>query len=438
MDVAAVRRKPDPLKHCDQCGERMERKRYNNRLEDLAMFARRVYCGRGCMAAAFAGEPRTLTPAARTLRDRARKLKGLGPCEECGRLVEVDVHHRDGNLEHNELQNLERLCRPCHLGRHRGEGGQWGAPSLDVAAVTVRGRDGGATIEEANVGDVSPSLRGSGGGGTRQMIRVSPPEVDRERQPGETVDEWVERTRAEAGARALSGAASGYRVSHGAAQETGDVAPTLTGEGGAGANRHGAGWSGTDLTVVSVAENQRAEIREADVVPSMSSGGGKPGQGRPVVAITQPEVADVAPTLGKNDGARSGQFMSDGSGVVPVTGSARDGFEESDVADTLLTNGSFTPSRNAGGTLVLDTYNQDEVEGDVTNTLARSPMTAIAPGEQPAPEQPTGKLPDGRPEMNPPPDGRRYAACGDGVAAPQAHWIGLRLLAVMKGRDPDA
>lgn len=39
--------------------------------------------------------------------------------------------------------------------------------------------------------------------------------------------------------------------------------------------------------------------------------------------------------------------------------------------------------------------------------------------------------------VDPAPDGRRYAACGDGVAAPQAHWIALRLLAVMRGEDPD-
>lgn len=35
------------------------------------------------------------------------------------------------------------------------------------------------------------------------------------------------------------------------------------------------------------------------------------------------------------------------------------------------------------------------------------------------------------------PDGLRFAACGDGVAAPCAHWIGLRLRAAIEGRDPD-
>jgi hypothetical protein len=37
---------------------------------------------------------------------------------------------------------------------------------------------------------------------------------------------------------------------------------------------------------------------------------------------------------------------------------------------------------------------------------------------------------------DPLPDGRRYAACGDGVASPVAHFIGLRMLAVMRGSDP--
>ena len=30
-------------------------------------------------------------------------------------------------------------------------------------------------------------------------------------------------------------------------------------------------------------------------------------------------------------------------------------------------------------------------------------------------------------KVNPLPDGRRYAACGDGVVAPVAEWIGRRL-----------
>jgi len=38
---------------------------------------------------------------------------------------------------------------------------------------------------------------------------------------------------------------------------------------------------------------------------------------------------------------------------------------------------------------------------------------------------------------DPQPDGRRYAACGDGVVANVTEWIGRRLLAVIDGTDPD-
>jgi hypothetical protein len=39
--------------------------------------------------------------------------------------------------------------------------------------------------------------------------------------------------------------------------------------------------------------------------------------------------------------------------------------------------------------------------------------------------------------FDPSPDGRRYAACGDGVVAPVAEWIARRIVAVSEGRNPD-
>lgn len=45
---------------------------------------------------------------------KAKKLYPLGNCEICGARA-VDRHHRDGNPENNAPQNIERLCRRCHM-----------------------------------------------------------------------------------------------------------------------------------------------------------------------------------------------------------------------------------------------------------------------------------------------------------------------------------
>lgn len=38
---------------------------------------------------------------------------------ECGAVFGGDVHHIDGNHKNNDLANLIRLCRGCHLRKHR-------------------------------------------------------------------------------------------------------------------------------------------------------------------------------------------------------------------------------------------------------------------------------------------------------------------------------
>lgn len=47
----------------------------------------------------------------------AHRIHGNGPCERCGRDAR-DVHHRDGDWRNNAPQNLERLCRSCHVTEH--------------------------------------------------------------------------------------------------------------------------------------------------------------------------------------------------------------------------------------------------------------------------------------------------------------------------------
>ena len=97
----------------------MERKRLpNGDLEYLIHFNKRVYCDRQCMAKGFEAKPKTGTSWA-TTHAHARKLCPPGPCERCGVPDARDVHHRDGNHLNNLRENLERICRSCHIREHQ-------------------------------------------------------------------------------------------------------------------------------------------------------------------------------------------------------------------------------------------------------------------------------------------------------------------------------
>lgn len=175
-------------------------------------------------------------------------------------------------------------------------------------------------------------------------------------------------------------------------------------------------------------------------------------QGTPAAIVVQPEVppetfVDVHPTLTKvvQSFEMMGGALVDQPALTPVAGSPRDGYEETETAAPLMASfgksgAAKVGTRNQAETLVavdeeplvVDTYNHAEVEGGVTNTLTKSSSAVAVAGAG----DPADELPDVA-ERDPKPDGRRYAACGDGVAAPVAHWIGLRLLAVMRGENPD-
>ena len=45
--------KPTPIKYCEYCGKKLERKDYGRRLEDLGVFNKRKYCNIDCMKKAF-------------------------------------------------------------------------------------------------------------------------------------------------------------------------------------------------------------------------------------------------------------------------------------------------------------------------------------------------------------------------------------------------
>ena len=115
-------KKPTPERYCEHCGKKLERKRLpNGDLEYLTHFNRRKFCDRHCMASAFdqRHSPVVGWSAAHSV---SRSMVPAGCCNRCGKPDARDVHHRDGNHLNNSLENLERICRICHVLEHRPRG----------------------------------------------------------------------------------------------------------------------------------------------------------------------------------------------------------------------------------------------------------------------------------------------------------------------------
>lgn len=115
--------KPTPEKYCEFCGEKLERKQYPSKKEDLSAFKRRKFCNNECMRKHFVRKGinnQAYGPAHHSsrkivylLEDREKK------CEICGSTKSIDVHHKDGNHQNNNSDNLMVVCRSCHMKLHR-------------------------------------------------------------------------------------------------------------------------------------------------------------------------------------------------------------------------------------------------------------------------------------------------------------------------------
>ena len=47
-----------------------------------------------------------------------RANRDVCTCEECESTHKPEIHHRDADYRHNEADNLQVLCRECHLSTH--------------------------------------------------------------------------------------------------------------------------------------------------------------------------------------------------------------------------------------------------------------------------------------------------------------------------------
>lgn len=157
-----------------------------------------------------------------------------------------------------------------------------------------------------------------------------------------------------------------------------------------------AGW----LVPQSVAENQRHELRLTDVVPAISSGGGKPGRGYPAV-LPPPTV----PTLT----SRCGSTLDDQqtSQLIPI------GFNWQNGGGYGNANDGLGITENGTGPLTTSQI----------PAVALSDVRRLTPVEcerlQGWGDDWTLQRADGKTQS----DAQRYKQIGNGISAPVARWV---------------
>lgn len=108
--------------YCQYCGKKLQRKRFGNRLEDFGVFKKRKYCDRTCMKMAYlkiGSFNQEYRVAHQTARNIFKVIQPVEKCSICGKSGKLDIHHKDGNYQNNNLDNLTYLCRSCHMKQHR-------------------------------------------------------------------------------------------------------------------------------------------------------------------------------------------------------------------------------------------------------------------------------------------------------------------------------
>ena len=68
-------------------------------------------------------DAQTKTGESKNSKEYRKLAKELfdGKCLKCNTTNDLCVHHKDGNHFNNNPENLELLCRPCHISLHRNK-----------------------------------------------------------------------------------------------------------------------------------------------------------------------------------------------------------------------------------------------------------------------------------------------------------------------------
>lgn len=220
-------------------------------------------------------------------------------------------------------------------------------------------------------------------------------------------------------------------------------------------------------SVTSFAQNQRGELRESDIAAQLTTGGGTPGQGYPAVRIERPIVA---PTLtAANNPSRSPQSAEVTKQIEAVhraTVSFLLGNTKANGSNVNTDGVAYTLDRAVGQGVLLDTLGTEVSKpllssGGRTTDLDSGAYVASCvqasgpPGTRRDDEAslvasqssvrrltPTEcerlmSWPDGWTAVDgeETPDGRRYAACGNGVVANVSEWIGRRIMTIEEEKN---
>ena len=109
-------------KYCEYCSKKLERKRFNGRLEDFTVFKNRKYCNRECMRKDYLKIGDNFNQTYSNAHTTARKINELilhkKECELCGSRTNLDIHHIDGNVFNNLENNLIALTPEKHRYAH--------------------------------------------------------------------------------------------------------------------------------------------------------------------------------------------------------------------------------------------------------------------------------------------------------------------------------
>ena len=106
---------------CPNCGKELKPKIMPNGVkESPSWFQQRKFCDRLCMSNYYhKTHQKSGNVSWYVAHKRAREVDTDTACKICGATKNIDIHHIDGNIQNNSLENLIALCRSCHMKQHR-------------------------------------------------------------------------------------------------------------------------------------------------------------------------------------------------------------------------------------------------------------------------------------------------------------------------------